>query len=69
MPERGWGNKTIGQITKEMELDKIKVYQRLNSIDIEAKEGDTLKGLAENNNTTPILLIKTILVDDSQMKE
>lgn len=65
----GLGNKTIGQIIKEMELEKIKVYQRLKSIDIEAKEGDTLKGLAENNNTTPIMLMTTILVDDSQIKE
>lgn len=62
----GLGNKTIRQIIQEMQLERAKVYQRLNSIDIEAKEGDTLKGLAERNNTTPMVLMTTILVEDSQ---
>lgn len=60
----GLGNKSIGQIIKEMELDKTKVYQRLKSIDIEANEGDTLKSLADKNNTTPIKLMTAILVDN-----
>ncbi|MCG6912271.1 MAG: DUF4405 domain-containing protein [Deltaproteobacteria bacterium] len=65
----GLGNKTIGQLIKEMKLDKIKVYQRLSAIDIEVQEGDTLRGLAEKNNTTPIVLMTSILVDDRQVEE
>jgi len=60
----GLGNKTIGQIIKEMELDKIKVYQRLKAIDIEAKEGETLKSIADKKNTTPIKILTVILVDN-----
>jgi hypothetical protein len=62
----GLGNKTIGQIIKEMELDPDKVYQRLGHIDIKAKDDDRLKSLADKNSTTPIKLMTTILVEDSQ---
>ena len=61
----GLGNKTIGQIIKEMELNPSKVYQRLKTIDIEAADDDKLKTLAEKTNTTPIKLMTTILVEDS----
>ena len=64
----GLGNKTIGQIIKEMELDVGKVYHRLKAINIEAKDEDRLKSLAERNNTTPIRLMTTILVEDSQIE-
>jgi hypothetical protein len=64
----GLGNKTIGQIIKEMELDPGKVYQRLKAINIEAKDEDRLKSLAERNNTTPIRLMTTILVEDNQIE-
>jgi len=64
----GVGNKTIGQIIKEMELDPGKVHQRLKAINIEAKDEDRLKSLAERTNTTPIRLMTTILVEDSQIE-
>lgn len=64
----GLGNKTIGQIIKEMELNSGKVYQRLKAIDIEAKDDDRLKSLADKNNTTPIKLMTAILVEDSQIE-
>jgi hypothetical protein len=64
----GLGNKTIGQIIKEMELNPGKAYQRLKAIDIEAKDEDRLKSLADKNNTTPIKLMTTILVEDSQIE-
>jgi len=64
----GLGNKTIGQIIKQMELNSGKVYQQLKTIDIEAKEEDRLKTLADRNNTTPIKLMTTILVEDSQIE-
>ena len=55
----GIGNKTIGQIIKELELNSSKVYQRLKAIDIEAKDDDRFKSLADKNNTTPIKLMTT----------
>jgi hypothetical protein len=64
----GLGNKTIGQIIKEMELNPGQVYQRLKAIDIEAKDMDRLKNLAVKNNTTPIKLMTTILVEESQIE-
>ena len=64
----GLGNKTISQIIKEMALNPEKTYQRLKSIGIEARDDDRLKSLAEKNNTTPIKLMTTILVEDSQME-
>jgi len=64
----GLGNQTIGQIIKEMELNPGKVYQRLKAIDIEAKDEDRLKSLADKHNTTPIKLMTTILVEDSQIE-
>ena len=44
------------------------VYHRLKAINIEAKDEDRLKSLAERNNTTPIRLMTTILVEDSQIE-
>ena len=64
----GLGNKTIGQIIKEMALDPAKVYPRLKAIGIEAKDEDRLRSLAEENNTTPIHLMTTILVEKSQIE-
>jgi len=63
----GIGNKTIGQIIKELDLNPSKVYQRLKAVGIEAKDDDRFKSLADKNNTTPIKLMTTILLDDSQM--
>ena len=64
----GLGIKTIGQIIKEMELDPGKVYQRLKAIHKAARDEDRLKSLAESNTTTPLRLMKTILVEDGQIK-
>ena len=64
----GLGNKTIGQIIKELELDSSTVYQRLKAIDIEAKGDDRFKSLADENDTTPIKLMTIILVEDSQIE-
>jgi hypothetical protein len=64
----GLGNQTMGQIIKEMELNPAKVYQRLKTIGIVARDEDRLKSLADKNNTTPIKLMTTILVEDSQIE-
>jgi len=64
----GLGNKTLSQMIKEMSLNPDNVYQRLKAIGIEAGDDDRLKSLAEKNNTTPIKLMTTILVGDSQIE-
>ena len=56
------------QIIKEMELNPGKVYQRLKAIDIDTKDEDRLKSLADKNNTTPIKLMTTILVENSPIE-
>jgi hypothetical protein len=61
----GLGNKTIGQIIKELELDSSETYQRLKAVDIEANDDDRFKSLAGKNNTTPIKIMTTILVGDN----
>ena len=62
----GLGNKTLGLIIKELQLDTDRVLERLREIHIEAKTDDTLKALANKYSTTPIRIMTTILVDDSQ---
>ncbi len=62
----GIGKKTIGQIIKELKLNSDNVYQRLEKMGIEAKGNDRFKHLADKNNTTPIKLMTTILVEDSK---
>jgi hypothetical protein len=61
----GLGNKTIGQIIKDVGLDPNITYQRLKVINIEAKDGDKFKSVAEKHNTTPIKILTLILVEDS----
>ena len=61
----GMGNKTVGQIIKEMDLDPTVVYQRLKDKNIEAKDDDRFKSLAGENNTTPIKIMTIILVGDN----
>jgi len=60
---KGLGKKTLGQIIKELELDPSTVYQKLNNLEIEANDEDRLKSIADKNNTTPIKLMTTILVN------
>ena len=63
---KGLGKKTLGQIIKELELDSSKIYQKLQNLDIEANDEARLKSLAEKNNTTPIKLMTTILVESNK---
>jgi hypothetical protein len=44
------------------------VIQRLKAIDFDAKEEDRLKSLADKNITTPIKLVTTILIENSQIE-
>lgn len=63
----GLGNKTIGQIVKEMELEPEKVYLRLNEAGVEAQDDDKMKQLANENNTTPIKILTVVLIKDSRI--
>jgi len=64
----GIGNKTIGQVIKELQLDSHKVYRRLKSAGVVAKDNDRFKSVADKNNTTPIKLMATILVENGQIQ-
>lgn len=63
----GLGNKSIGQIIKEMDLAPDKVYLRLKEAGVEAEEDDKLKQLAKEHNTTPIKILSIVLIEDSQI--
>lgn len=63
----GLGNKTVGQIIKEMRLEPDQVYQRLKGAGIEAKEGDKIKQLANEHSTTPIKILTVVLIKDSRL--
>ena len=64
----GLGNKTMGQIIKDMALNPSKVYQRLKIADIEAQDTDRLKSVADQNATTPIKIMTIILVENRQIE-
>ena len=61
----GLGNKTIGQIIKDMELESDKVFMRLRDAGVEAKDDDKMKQLANENNTTPIKILTVVLIEGS----
>jgi hypothetical protein len=63
----GLGNKTIGQTIKELQLEPDLVYQRLKRAGIEAQEGDRIKELANEHNTTPINILTVVLIKDSRI--
>ena len=64
-PGTGLGRKTIGQIIKELGLDPNTVYKRLKMFNIEAKDEDKFKKLANKHDTTPIKILTIILVGRS----
>ena len=63
----GLGNKTIGQIVKEMELESGKVYRRLKEAGIDAKDDDNMKQLANEHNTTPMKILTVVLIEGSRI--
>jgi hypothetical protein len=63
----GLGNKTIGQIVKDMALEPEKVYLRLKRAGVEAQDDDKMKQLADENNTTPIKILTVVLIEDSRI--
>jgi hypothetical protein len=61
----GVGRKTIGQIIKDLGLDPNTAHQRLKGVNIEAKDDDKIKELADKHDTTPIKILTIILVGKS----
>lgn len=61
----GVGRKTIGEIIKDLGLDPKTVHERLNRVNIEAKDDDKIKELADKHDTTPIKILTIILVEKS----
>ena len=59
----GVGRKSIGQIIKDHGLDDNTVYQRLKRNDIEARNDDKIKELADKHDSTPIRILTIILID------
>ena len=59
----GVGRKSIEQIIRDHGLDGKMVYLRLKESDIEARNDDKIKKLAEKYDSTPIKILTIILVD------
>lgn len=53
-PKTGWGRRKIGDICEEYQLNPEKMLSGLASKGITAEQGDSLKQIAEANNTSPL---------------
>jgi hypothetical protein len=61
----GLGRKTFGQIIGDLALDPETARKRLKRVDIEAKDDDKIKELADKHDSTPIKILTIILVEDN----
>jgi hypothetical protein len=61
----GLGRKTFEQIIKDLALDPETARQRLKRVNIEVKDDDKIKALADKHDTTPIKILTIILVEGS----
>jgi hypothetical protein len=59
----GVGRKSVGQIIRNHGLDHKAVHQRLKAGGIEAMDGDKIKDLADEHDSTPIKILTIILVE------
>jgi hypothetical protein len=57
------GKKTFGQTITTLGIDPETARRRLKAIGIEANDNDKLKTLADKNETTPIKIMSTILIE------
>lgn len=65
---KGIGEKPLAQVAKENNLDMSYINKRLATKNLSMKEGETLKEMAARYNTTPIELMKMILVENPSGK-
>jgi hypothetical protein len=61
----GLGRKTFGQIIKDLGLDPETARKRLKRVNIEARDDDKIKALADKHDSTPIKILTIMLVEDS----
>lgn len=64
----GLGKKTLKIVCEENGIDINFAKEKLNKIGIQMKEEDTFKSIAEKNNTSPIEILKAVLVKDYKIK-
>ncbi len=64
---KGLGRKTIKQICEENRVDVQKAMKKLKNKGIDANEKDSLKTIAEKNNTSPIELLIDIFIDEDKI--
>lgn len=62
------GRKTLKIVCEENAIGLNFAKERLASKGIEMNEEDTFKAVAEKNETTPIEILKLILVEDYKIK-
>ncbi len=65
---KGLGKKTLKQICEENRLDIKTAIHKLKNKGIEAREGETLRQIADRNNTSPIEVLIEILVNENKVK-
>jgi hypothetical protein len=65
---KGIGEKTLAQVVKENNLDMNYINERLVAKNLSIKEDETLRQMAARYNTTPIELMKMVLVENPDGK-
>lgn len=63
---KGLGKKTLKQICDENKVDIQKALSKLKNKGIVASEKDTLRQIAEKNNTSPIEVLIEVLIDENK---
>lgn len=63
---KGIGRKTLKQICEENGVDVARALNKLKNKGINASERDTLRQIAEKNNTSPIEVLIEVLVDENK---
>lgn len=63
---KGLGRKTLKQICEENKVDIQKAINKLKNKGIVANEKETLRQIAEKNNTSPIEILIEILIDENK---
>lgn len=64
---KGLGRKTLRQICEENKIELQKAIVKLKNKGIKAKESDTLREIADKNNTSPIEVLIEVLVDENKV--
>lgn len=66
---KGLGRKTLRQVCDENNIDVSKALSKLSNKGINASERETLRQIAERNNTSPIEILIEVLVNEEKSKQ